>query len=143
MMSRIADKVSVECIEFHKNTKLHKDKATVSLAKSNGILHFNPKMVKLLNMKDWKQVLVGYDKSTQIIVLKNCDAEEYGSVVVRTPNPIKIKGFSTEAAINRSKGTRDVSINHLLKSIGIKDQRMFRAERNGVMVFLESLSEED
>ena len=136
-MGRIADRVNVDAIYFEKTVHSKTDKAVVTFAPSTGTLAFNPKMVKLLNMEDWKQVLVGYDKSSKVIVLKQCDAEEYGAVVIRIPAPSRRDGKYKE----RAKKCRVIGIKHLVKSLALSVAKRFKGERDGTMIFLEDLNQ--
>lgn len=138
-MERIADKVNIDAIKYAKAVRTHKEKALVNYTPANGTLFFNSKMVKILDMVNWKQVIVGYDKTSNIIVLKNCDAEEYGSVMVRTGKSSNKDASS--GVQERLKNSRVISINHLIRKVGVSTSTRYRAERDGVMIFLEHMDE--
>ena len=138
-MSRIADKVDINAIYFEKVTRGRTDSAVVTFAKSTKGLFFNPKMVKILNIYDWEQVMVGYDRNLRppIIILKKCAVEECGAVKVKIPSP-SCKG---ERVIKRAKNCRTISISHLVSALGLTVSVHYKAERDGEMLFLEMMDE--
>jgi len=136
---RIADRVNLDTIHYERITRSKTDKAIVSFGKTAGTLHFNPKMVELLNMKDWKQVVVGYDKSSEVIVLKQCDAEEYGAVLVKNA----VVSGRDKKYEERGKRCRVIGIKHLVKSIVLTTTKHYKAERDGTMIFLEALGQNE
>ncbi len=140
--TRIADKINLSAIQFERGVHHRLDKAVVTFASSAGSLFFNPKMVELLNMKDWKQVIVGGDRSSSIIVLKRCDVEEYGAVMLRIPYS-STKDGKRDKYRKREKKCRLVSIGHLVRTLGLTTTKYYRAERDGVMVFLEPIKYDD
>ncbi len=134
----IADKVNIDNIAFEKRIHTKKDKAIITYAPSNKVLHINPKMVKFLSIENWTHVLVGVDQDTGILILKLTDAEEYGSVEVK----VLKESRKEERFQDRAKRCRNIYIGHLGKSgkIDIKKQTAFRAERSGEIIFLEQVS---
>ena len=137
MVERIADKVNLDMIHYEQATHGKKDKAVVRFAPSSGTLFFNPKMMKLLNMNVWKYVLVGYDRSSKVLILKQSTGEEYGSVAVRAYLPPK----KDLRYVERAKKCRKISIKHLVEALGLTIVRSYKAERNGSMIFLESIDD--
>lgn len=135
MVSRIADKINIESICFERHPRSKMDKAVVTFGASNKTLRFNPKMTKLLSMRDWTDCIVGYDRKSKVIVLKQCDSSEFGSAVVRKPSP------STQSSPERVRDTRTVCIGAVANTLGICKVTVFRAERNGNMIFLEELEQ--
>lgn len=138
---RLADKVNIENILYDRTTKSKTERAIVTLAVSTSTLNFNTKMVTILNMKEWKNVLVGIEPDSGIIVLKECDIEEYGSVAVRTTKAQKGKTEEqTNRYLDRANKSRQIGIAHLMRSAKLKKGKTFRAEREGVMIFLEAIN---
>ena len=137
-IARIADKINIDNLTFCMNPRSHRDRAVVSFALSNKLLYFNPKMTKLLSMRDWKNAVVGYDRQTKVIVLKQCEASEFGSVVVRIPSKTGSRGEKTE----RDSQKRTICVGAVSSTLGICTRSNFRAERNGNMIFLEGLAKE-
>ena len=129
----MADRVDVQNIQFARTTTIRTERAIVSFASSTGTLYFNPKMVNLLHIAHWQQVVVGYDKANDILILKECDAEEFGCVLVRRGQKFKTKPQNDE----RASQCRLIRIAHLLKGQQLQAHRAYRAEKNGNMVFLE------
>ena len=135
--NRIADKINITEINFVKRTRgTRKVQAIVTFAPSAKTLFFNEKMVALLKMENWKAVVIGYEKTSQIIVLKETDPEEYGSVGVATPSPAT--GLNTKYN-KRYQKCRKVTIKHLIESQNITPKPAYRAEREGMMIFLEEI----
>ena len=133
MVSRIADKINIDNICFERHPRSKMDKAVVTFGVSNKNLRFNPKMTKLLSMRDWTDCIVGYDRKTKVIVLKQCDSSEFTSTAVRKPSP------STKSSPERVRNTRTVCIGAVANTLGLCEVTAFRAERNGNMIFLEEL----
>lgn len=139
MVSRIADKIkSIDNICFEKHPRKKTDKAVVTFSVSNKQLRFNPKMTTLLSMRDWTDVVVGYDRQSKIIVLKKCDSSELGSAAVRTPS-----GENRNSNPERTQNTRTIVIGAVAGTLGICHSTVFRAERNGNMIFLEVLQDNE
>ena len=138
MVDRIADKVNIESICFDRNPRSKSDKAVVTFGLTAKALRFNPKMTKLLSMRDWTDVVVGYDRKSKVLVLKQCDSSEFGSVVVRTPS-----GGGSAINPDRAENTRSISIGSVSNTLGICKPTVYRAERNGNMIFLEELEQDD
>ena len=93
-------------------------------------------MVKLLNIAMWENVIVGYDHTTGIIILKRVDPEEYGSVAFR-------KSTNKQLSKERMKNTRIVYIKHLINMNSVNLVNHYRAECNGIMIFLEAIKQEE
>ena len=140
MVDRIADKVNVDKIDFVHLTRNQSQKAVVTLTKQGRLLSFNSKMVKLLNMKDWESVVVGFDSEHDIIVLKHSEPEEYGSVVVQKPSKHALAKDMSPKAKNKLELTRRISIKHLIRETEGTFYPSYKAERNGVMIFLEPIN---
>ncbi len=130
MDTKIADRVNIEDIEYQRVVKRHVDKTVVRFAPSAGTLFFNSKMVNVLEMANWKQVVVGYDKKSKIIVLKKCDVEEYGAVLVRQ--------VKKDAKRQRGDECRIITIRHMLRAFELTSTTRYKAESNGAMIFLEA-----
>ena len=92
-------------------------------------------MVKLLYIAGWKQVLVGYDKGTKIVVLKECDVEEFGAIMVRPVTSSK----KDKRSEDRAAKCRLITIGHLVKSMGLTTSKGYRAERSGNMILLRAM----
>jgi len=133
----IADRLNVNNIEYMDySAKGRSDHAIVRFAPSTGTLTFNRKMVELCAIKDWEHVVVGFDAKSHIIVLKECTAEEPGSVLLRHG-----KSNLKNGQPYRRNESRILTINHLIKNKGLNLGRSFRAERSGVLVCLEEIEE--
>ena len=132
---RIADKINIDNLTFCINPRSHRDRAIVTFSPSNKVLYFNPKMTNLLSMRDWKNAVVGFDRQTKVIVLKQCEVSEFGSVVVRIP-------FGRGDNEERNAQKRVVGIGAVASTLGVCTKRNYRAERNGNMIFLEELEKE-
>jgi len=117
---------------------MRKEKALVSLSKSTQTLFFNPKMVNLLDIKDWRNAMVGYDRATNVIVMKEADAEEYGSVVLRKPGSPRHCRHK-----ERADRCRMVFVGHIMRALNIYKTSYYRAERSGLIVFLKNAEEND
>ena len=140
--TEISDKVNMEAVFYQPSAKgLHKQRAIVTYSPSSGQLHFNAKMVDILDIEDWDQVMVGYDPNSKIIILKQTDPEVMGTIIVRKgPSSSKhLKKTATKEALDRIMKVRRISIAHLQRRVG-ELGRAFKAERNGKMVFLEAIS---
>ena len=132
MKTKIADRVDLENVYFERQTHTRVQQAIVRYGKSTGNLYFNPKMVKILKLHEWSYCQVGIDKSTKIIVLKESDVEEFGSVKVKTPSA---------KAKETNKDCRLIRIKHLVRGANVLLSSNYRAERDGVMIFLEEVEE--
>lgn len=119
----IAKKVDLDKIQYARVTRTCIDKKVVVLAASSKRLFFNPSIVEMLCMQDWKQVIVGYEKHAKVIVLKLCDVEEFGGVMVR---PGVANRKKDEA---RAEKCRIISIAHLIRAQGFTISRYYKAER--------------
>lgn len=141
--NRIADRVDVNTIVFQTKVRFGGShmKAVVGYNATGRTLSFNNKMVSLLDMKNWKDVVVGYDKRSQVLVLKNCDPEEVGAVMVRTkpPSGVKLADFDYEK--DKERSSRIVAIGNIASALDISKGAHFRAEREGNMIFLEQMKE--
>jgi len=139
---KIADKINTDEIKFERKLHIRNDKALVSLAKTQGTLLFNPKMVKLLDMGKWENVVVGYHAQHNVIALKLCeDAEEVGTVAVRPPYRTK-REMTKQSTKERTENCREVCIKHVIHLMnGACVARYWRAERSGVMILLEPVEE--
>jgi len=136
----IADRLNVDNIEYMSRPYIRRgaDAAVVRFAPSSGTLTFNEKMLDLCEMKNWTHVVVGFDTKSHIIVLKQCDAEEEGSVVLRAGKSCAKKTSPYRENANKSKV---ISINHLVRTKNLKLGKRFRAERAGILVCLEEIEE--
>ena len=136
---RLSDCISMDAVKYE-HAKFGKiDKAVVTYSKTQGF-YFNPKMVNLLRMEQWKQVMVGFDENSKIIVLKECDVEEFGCVKVKVVKPHKgARMISAE----RTRKCRLVDIGHLIRNISFVMPKHLRAERDGSMVFLKALEDNE
>jgi len=141
-MSRIADKVNLERVTYARVVNFRRDKAVVTFAPSTNTLFFNPKMTELLRIGEWKQVVVGIDVRTKIIVIKCCDGEEYGSVVIGLPGKPGKPYCDNKSTMARRLKCRQIKVQHLVKTMSHMMPTVFHAERDGEVVFLESLSQE-
>ena len=125
--NKIADRVNMDLVVFETKKRWGKSqRAVVSFSTSTKTLYFNNKMLNVLNMEKWKQVVVGYDAKSKIIVLKECEPEEYGAVALRK---------------KQNKGSNKIGkilyIGHIIDSLKLFDSCLFRAEKEGCMIFLE------
>ena len=136
MVGKIVDIVSVKDIEFSTNLHAKRESLVVTYAQSTGLIFFNLKMTEKLGIIDWDHALVGLDKSSGVIVLKKCDAEEYGSVMFRPGYGINNPSSKTR---QRAAKGKTIYIKHMIKGTGINVTKRNRAERNGNMVFIEGL----
>ena len=81
----LAVKINLSTLQYDRTARSNVDKTIVTFSPAGKTLFFNPKMVNLLNISNWKQAVVGYDRSSGIVVLKKCDVEEFGGVPIRVP----------------------------------------------------------
>lgn len=135
-MGNISKKISLKDFVFELRKAVkggREDIPFVCYAPSTGELFFNPTVVKDLQIEDWENVLVGYDKKNQIIVLQKCCPEEYGSVPIV---PKKASGKHARYAERYSK-TRVVNIKFIEKSCSFTIASRYVAENDGSRVFLE------
>lgn len=138
--SKIASKVDLESVKYERQTRGRKtDRAVVTYAKSTKTLYFNPKMVKILNIPAWDQVIIGYDRKTNIMLLRCCDSEEYGAVALTLPPVASASMKNKELYENRRKDCRLLKVSHILHHFNGGMPQVFRAEREGEIVFLESV----
>ena len=138
IMSNLFDEINLDSVEYVTQKKYHTDRAIIRYRKSTGDLVFNPKMVSLLDMAEWKNVVVGFDKNTKIIALKRVDAEECGNVAVRIPP--KTVSLHEE----RRHKMRMIHIRHLVINKGLDlDKKIFRAKSNGLMILLKAFSPQE
>lgn len=137
---KLADLVNLENVKYERQTRgRQNDRAVVTFAKSTKTLYFNPKMMKLLNIVKWDQVIVGFDKKTNIILLRCCDATEYGAVALLLPPPASETAKSKDIYNKRRKSCRLIRISHILHHFNGDMPKVFHAEREGEIVFLQSL----
>lgn len=137
---KLADLVNLESVRYERQTRgRQNDRAVVTFAKSTKTLYFNPKMMKLLNISKWDQVIVGFDKKTNIILLRCCDATEYGAVALLLPPPAGETMKSKESYNERRKKCRLIRITHILQHFNGDMPKVFHAEREGEIVFLRSI----
>lgn len=136
MTDRLADKVDVNSLYFEKSTRVRNEKAVVTFAASTKTLYFNPKMTTLLNIANWKAVLAGCDEKTGMIILKEVQPDEYGSVAVRQ---VSSGANDKDSTKERAKVSRVVYIGHLIASGKVTIVKAYRGERDGMMVFLEGI----
>lgn len=121
---------------YERQVRNQQDKAIVKFAKSTKTLFFNPKMVKMLNIDKWASVIVGIDKASGIIILRCCVVEEYGAVKIGPPPKHNDPKYQ-----ERNEKCRKVGIGHVTRNL-VNPPTAYRAEREGNMVFLESLDDE-
>ena len=130
---RIADKVDMNNLTPIKQIRRKGCRAIVSYSKSTKTLFFNSKMVALLDMDKWEDVLMCYDNKTRVIVLKHSDPEEVGTVAVRKKKPDShLKPLGPGEKIPRI-----IFAGHVADALGITETCYFRGEREGAMIFLE------
>ena len=98
-------------------------------------------------MRNWDSAIIGIDKKNDIIVIKECSAEVYGSVKVCVPsfNGNQHKCEEKKAiAKAKNDNTRNINIGHLIRSGKLMADKLqtnhFHAERDGDMIFLKEMS---
>ena len=133
---RIADRVDMETVVFEKRLRTKRDLAVVSYAPSSGTIYINPKMVAMLNIEKWEAVMVGAD-SSGVVVLKESSLEEFGSTPLK--RPVRTEGHDNERTIARAKKSWVAFIRHVFQARNITPVKKYRAQRDGMMVFLEPI----
>lgn len=128
---RFVDEVDIDNIAFHLDVKKAKQKAVVTIARSTGLAFFNGKMCKLLNIGNWKNVIVGLDRRTGIVVFKEADVEEYGAVSVRRRSEEYLSKYPSE------RGSCRISVKHLTMSVRLG--KVYRGQREGLLVLLKEV----
>ena len=128
MEDRISDKVNMDTVEFVTNVRGGKtQRAVVKYSPSMKSLYFNSKMMKLLQIEDWKDVVVGYDKASKVILLRKASPEEFGTVRV--------------CAVSKDANARRVKVRHCFTKFNISPSKHWRAQANGNYIFLEPVNE--
>ena len=139
MREKLEDLVSIENIEYNKRPRASAThRAVVSFSKAIGQLYFNEKMVNLLDIEDWTDVVCGYDKRNNIIVLKKSDVEEYASVSV-----IRISDKKNRHETIENTKKRRININAMVVNLNVPMVKYYRAECNGRMIFLKPIEDEN
>lgn len=137
-MKKLADMLNVDTVRYERSPRAYTQKAYVTYSKSTGSMYFNVKMMKMLNIDGWANVIFGYDKRTGIVVMKECDAEEFGAVALRVPKVYPVRGKEPAPM----DGARTVHAKHVMVAHDLHESAVFRAERNGVMVLLKNAKDE-
>lgn len=121
---KLADRLNVNAIQYVTKKRVYRQEAVVTYSKSQHLLRFNEKMIKLLQLESWESVLMGYDKRSKIIVMKKVDPEEYGAVSFR--------------ANKENDPAKVVGVAHLVNQFDLTMGKVFRAEKNGDIILMEA-----
>lgn len=122
MKRKISDKVDMSRVKFVRRKDAGRtQRAFVTYAPTTGTLYFNERMVKELQIANWKDAVVGFDPVSHVLLVRKADAEEYGTVSIR-----------------ECKNTRKIFIRHCLRGT---PARTWRAERNRSYIYLEAVNE--
>ena len=132
----IASRVDLERVEFSFTYGSKKQREVVTLVRSTCELNFNGLMVDRLKMSTWTSVLVGYDPKTNIIIVRQSDPEEYGSVAVRS---MSVSSKLKPRVREKYKGYRCICAAHLVRDFKLEQFGHYRAERAGKLIYLEYL----
>ena len=140
MNNELQAKVDMDAIEFTRTKYIREDKVVVKYTPGIGCFKFNPKMVKLLVIENWSHVLIGHDPKSGIVILKECDVEEYGATAVQTLEAIMNKEqMRKSASRTRALESRMVRCKTFVKDTKLAMYKAYRAECNGRIVFLEGI----
>lgn len=126
-MVTISQKVNLDNVVFERTVSKRKSNPFVCYAPSSGTLYFN--IVEQLHLEDWRDVLIGFDPKTQVIVLKKCSPEETG-----------VRAFYVPSDKKGTKGKyKLVSVKTLLNRHQAKLAKRYKPERNGYMIYLDPI----
>ncbi len=128
-MSKLSDRVSLKNISYLKSGRSYMDKLFVTFTPSSKVLRFNPRMTQKLRMRTWKYVLVGWDDTEDIVVLKHCCKTELGAKRLRIPSP------SIGSNLERIANTRELSVSGIAEHF-FGRKVYFNTERKKDMIFL-------
>jgi hypothetical protein len=132
-LGSIQNKIDFKDVVFENTMRGRIQHPYVSFTASNCNLYFNPLMIEKLKIEKWENVIVGYDKKTHIIIIKNSSVEEFGCI-----------RFRTRPRFGKYKNTplgKFIGIHHINKALNLFEKTYFNAEVNkeNTMIFLEKI----